>query len=207
VLEQIADRVLLLAVRMLDAANRGRDTGDGVSVGGHQAGCASLAPASPAGYVDEHFGAREHIRFVALLGDAELDEGNIWEAVTDPARPGSCCGSSTATGSPLTGSCPSHVTGNASSCSPPPGGTCARSATAGGLQEKIAQPSGEAPSTWLDTVPDDKYWALLGQGGGALPSPIRERAPAAVAQVLADVPLAALGMDFRILKTPVRRRG
>ncbi|MDT7576533.1 MAG: pyruvate dehydrogenase component [Pseudonocardiales bacterium] len=65
----------------------------------------------------------------------------------------------------------------------------------------------EAQSTWLDTVPDDKYRALLGQGGGALPSPIRERAPAAAAQVLADVPLAALGMDFRILKTPVRRRG
>ena len=39
-------------------------------------------------YVDAHFGARPHSRFVALIGDAELDEGNIWEAVADPATPG-----------------------------------------------------------------------------------------------------------------------
>ena len=39
-------------------------------------------------YVDAHFGARPHSRFVALIGDAELDEGNIWEAVADPATTG-----------------------------------------------------------------------------------------------------------------------
>jgi hypothetical protein len=38
-------------------------------------------------YVDAHFGARPRSRFVALLGDAELDEGNVWEAVFDPATP------------------------------------------------------------------------------------------------------------------------
>ena len=41
VLEEIARRVLWLAVRIVDAANRERDTGDGVKVGGHQASCAS----------------------------------------------------------------------------------------------------------------------------------------------------------------------
>src|SRR5438132_1554913 len=39
-------------------------------------------------YVDAHFGARPRSRFVALIGDAELDEGNIWEAVSDPATDG-----------------------------------------------------------------------------------------------------------------------
>jgi pyruvate dehydrogenase E1 component len=39
-------------------------------------------------YVDAHFGARAHSRFIALIGDAELDEGNIWEAVADPATDG-----------------------------------------------------------------------------------------------------------------------
>lgn len=39
-------------------------------------------------YVDAHFGARPHSRFIALIGDAELDEGNIWEAVADPATDG-----------------------------------------------------------------------------------------------------------------------
>jgi pyruvate dehydrogenase E1 component len=40
-------------------------------------------------YVDAHHGPRpQPSRFVALLGDAELDEGNIWEAVGDPATAG-----------------------------------------------------------------------------------------------------------------------
>jgi len=39
-------------------------------------------------YVDAHFGMRPHSRFIALIGDAELDEGNIWEAVADPATDG-----------------------------------------------------------------------------------------------------------------------
>jgi pyruvate dehydrogenase E1 component len=39
-------------------------------------------------YVDAHFGARPASRFIALIGDAELDEGNIWEAVADPATDG-----------------------------------------------------------------------------------------------------------------------
>jgi pyruvate dehydrogenase E1 component len=50
VLQQITHRVLWLAVRMVDAANRNRDAGDGVRVGGHQASCASLVPAMSALY-------------------------------------------------------------------------------------------------------------------------------------------------------------
>lgn len=46
---------------------------------------ATLFAAGVRSYVDAHFGARPHSRFVAVLGDAELDEGNIWEAVHDPA--------------------------------------------------------------------------------------------------------------------------
>jgi pyruvate dehydrogenase E1 component len=168
VLDEIQHRVLWLAVRIVDAANRERVTGDGVKVGGHQTSSASLVgamtalyfahldgpdrvsvkphaspvfhaiqyllgnldrsylttlrargglqsypsrtkdpdgvdfstgsvglgPAAPLfaaaarRYVDAHFGARPHSRFVALLGDAELDEGNIWEAVADPATQG-----------------------------------------------------------------------------------------------------------------------
>ena len=39
-------------------------------------------------YVDSHFGERSPARFVALVGDAELDEGNVWEAIADPATQG-----------------------------------------------------------------------------------------------------------------------
>ncbi len=36
-------------------------------------------------YTDSHFGEQPAARFIALVGDAELDEGNIWEAIADPA--------------------------------------------------------------------------------------------------------------------------
>ena len=164
-LDEIQRRVLWLAVRMVDFANRERELKDDVKVGGHQASSASLtsimtalyfdhldgadrvsvkphaspvfhaiqyllgnldesylkrlrefgglqsypsrtkdpdAPDFSTGsvglgaaaplfaaatrrYVDSHFGERPHSRFIALIGDAELDEGNVWEAVADPA--------------------------------------------------------------------------------------------------------------------------
>jgi pyruvate dehydrogenase E1 component len=51
-------------------------------------------------YLHDHFGLDGEPRFIALVGDAELDEGNVWEAVAEehitssrPLRPrwsGSC---------------------------------------------------------------------------------------------------------------------
>ena len=39
-------------------------------------------------YTDSHFGAQPSARFIALVGDAELDEGNVWEAISDAALEG-----------------------------------------------------------------------------------------------------------------------
>jgi pyruvate dehydrogenase E1 component len=166
VLRQVEQRVLWLAMRIVDAANR-RDGGE-VKVGGHQASSASMVSimtalwfahlngedkvavkphASPVyhaikyltgeldrsylptlrqrgglqaypsrtkdpdvadfstgsvglgavaplfsaltrRYLDNHFGDQPKARFYALVGDAELDEGNIWEAIADPATQG-----------------------------------------------------------------------------------------------------------------------
>jgi pyruvate dehydrogenase E1 component len=51
---------------------------------------APLFAAAVRRYVEAHFGARpgDTPRFIALAGDAELDEGNVWEAITDPALQG-----------------------------------------------------------------------------------------------------------------------
>jgi pyruvate dehydrogenase E1 component len=48
---------------------------------------APLFGAVVARYLSCHFGERNE-RFVALLGDAELDEGNVWEAIADPVTHG-----------------------------------------------------------------------------------------------------------------------
>mgnify|MGYP001818019042 FL=1 len=39
-------------------------------------------------YTDAHFGPSPHARFIATVGDAELDEGNVWEAIADPVTKG-----------------------------------------------------------------------------------------------------------------------
>lgn len=49
---------------------------------------APLFAAAARRYVDAHFGPRPPARHIALVGDAELDEGNVWEAVADPALAG-----------------------------------------------------------------------------------------------------------------------
>ena len=168
VLDEIQQRVLWLAVRMVDHANHDRPDAGGIKVGGHQASSASMvsimtalwfghlggddkvavkphsspvyhaikyltgeldrsyltrlralgglqaypsrtkdpdvsdfstgsvglgavAPLFAAAvrrYVGSHFPPAQSGRFVALVGDAELDEGNIWEAIADPALRG-----------------------------------------------------------------------------------------------------------------------
>jgi len=39
-------------------------------------------------YIDSHFGEQPDARFIALVGDAELDEGNVWEAIAEPMTEG-----------------------------------------------------------------------------------------------------------------------
>ena len=51
---------------------------------------APLFAAAARRYVESRFGPTRATgaRFIALAGDAELDEGNVWEAITDPALQG-----------------------------------------------------------------------------------------------------------------------
>ena len=252
-LEEIAQRVLWLSTRIVDAANRERENADGVKVGGHQASSASLvtamtalwfahldAPdrvsvkphASPAfhaiqyllgnldrsyltrlrqagglqsypsrtkdpdqvdfstgsvglgaaaplfaavtrRYVDAHFGARPHSRFIALLGDAELDEGNVWEAIADPATQG-------------LGNVMWIVDFNRQSLDRVVPGIriqqWSEQFRAAGwhvvevkygprLQAAYAQPDGELLEAWIDEMPNERYQSLFGMP----PAMLRER--------------------------------
>ena len=281
VLDEIQQRVLWLATRIVDAANHDRDTGDGVKVGGHQASSASLVSAmtalyfsfldapdkvsvkphaspvyhavqyllgnldrgylttlrafgglqaypsrtkDPDGpdfstgsvglgaaaplfaavarrYVDAHFGPRPRSRFIALIGDAELDEGNIWEAVADPATDG-------------LGSVMWIVDVNRQSLDRVvPGVRIAQweqQFTAAGwhvveakygqrLVAAFSRPGGGQLRDWINAMPNEHYQSLFGLAPAELRGRFLDGAPAEVSRFCADIPddeLATLVTDL-----------
>ena len=281
VLAEIQRRVLWLAVRMVDAANHGRSTGDGVKVGGHQASSASLVTAMTAlwfaylnaedrvsvkphaspvfhaiqyllgnldrryltmlrargglqaypsrtkdpddvdfstgsvglgavaplfaavarRYVDAHFGERPRSRFIALLGDAELDEGNVWEAVFDPVTHG--LGNvmwvvdfnRQSLDRVVPGVRIAHWRGQFEAA----GWHVVEAKYGRRLQATFAEPDGEALRAWITTMPNEHYQSLFGLSGGQLRERFLDGAPPGVDRVLGGVPdteLASLVTDL-----------
>ncbi|HEU4675466.1 MAG TPA: pyruvate dehydrogenase [Motilibacteraceae bacterium] len=150
-------------------------------------------------YVDAHFGARPRSRFIALLGDAELDEGNVWEAVADPATAG-------------LGEVMWVVDFNRQSLDRVVPGVRidqwrGQFEAAGWhvvevkygrrLQEAFARPGGESLRWWIDAMPNEQYQSLFGLLGSDRASELRERfcegAPDAVCELVAQVPDGELG--------------
>ncbi|HEX5541741.1 MAG TPA: pyruvate dehydrogenase [Micromonospora sp.] len=269
VLDRIQQRVLWLATRIVDSANRDRDTGDGVKVGGHQASSASLVTAMTAlwfahldradrvsvkphaspvfhaiqyllgnldrsyltrlralgglqsypsrtkdpdevdfstgsvglgaaaplfaavtrRYVDTHFGPRPRSRFIAILGDAELDEGNIWEAVADPATAG-------------LGNVLWLVDFNRQSLDRVVPGVRINQwrgqfEAAGWhvvevkygrrLQAAFTRPGGEHLRAWIDAMPNEQYQSLFGLTGNLLRKQFLDGAPAEVEKFIAEI--------------------
>ena len=270
VLAEIQRRVLWLAVRMVDAANHGRSTGDGVKVGGHQASSASLVTAMTAlwfaylnaedrvsvkphaspvfhaiqyllgnldrkylttlrargglqaypsrtkdpddvdfstgsvglgavaplfaavarRYVDAHFGERARSRFIALLGDAELDEGNVWEAVFDPVTHG--LGNvmwvvdfnRQSLDRVVPGVRIAHWRGQFEAA----GWHVVEAKYGRRLQATFAEPDGEVLRAWITTMPNEHYQSLFGLSGGQLRERFLDGAPPGVDRVLSGVP-------------------
>lgn len=274
-LDDIAQRVLWLAVRMVDAANRERTTGDGVKVGGHQASSASLVaamtalwfhhlraadrvsvkphaspvlhainyllgdldrsyltrlrefgglqsypsrtkdpdrvdfstgsvglgPAAPLfaaatrRYVDAHFGERDHSRFIALLGDAELDEGNIWEAVSDHATEG--LGNSLwiidFNRQSLDRVIPGIRVHQWKTQFEAAGWQVLEVKYGRLLRAAFELPGGEHLRAWIDAMPNEQYQSLFSMEGQALRERFLDGAPHDVHQFVADIPDAELG--------------
>jgi pyruvate dehydrogenase E1 component len=162
---------------------------------------APLFAAATRRYVDAHFGARPRSRFVALIGDAELDEGNIWEAVADPATDG-------------LGDVMWIIDVNRQSLDRVvPGVRIAQweqQFTAAGwhvveakygrrLQEAFSRPGGAALRDWIDAMPNEHYQSLFGLGAGELRARFLDGAPEQVRQFcqgIADADLAGLVTDL-----------
>src|SRR3954469_3664460 len=141
-------------------------------------------------YVDAHFGARPRSRFISIIGDAELDEGNVWEAVADPATTG-------------LGDVMWLVDFNRQSLDRViPGVRIAQwrgQFEAAGwhvvevkygrrLQDAYDRPDGAALRDWIDLMPNEQYQSLFGLAGDALRKQFLDGAPDGVAELVADVP-------------------
>ena len=152
-------------------------------------------------YVDAHFGPRPRSRFISLIGDAELDEGNIWEAVADSATDG-------------LGNVMWVVDLNRQSLDRVvPGVRIAQweqQFTAAGwhvveakygaaLQQAFARPGGTALRDWIDALPNEHYQSLFGLDPAAVRERFLDGAPEDVRGFcagLADDELAALVTDL-----------
>ncbi len=269
VLEEIQQRVLWLATRIVDAANHDRETGDGVKVGGHQASSASLvtvmtalyfayldAPdrvsvkphASPVyhaiqyllgnldrsylptlrafgglqsypsrtkdpdgvdfstgsvglgaaaplfaaaarRYVDAHFGARPRSRFVALIGDAELDEGNIWEAVADPATDGlgDVLWIVDVNRQSLDRVVPGVRIAQWEQQFSAAGWHVVEAKYGQALQRAFARPGGDSLRDWIDAMPNEHYQSLFGLEPAAVRERFLDGAPPAVQDFCAGI--------------------
>ncbi|MEV1332067.1 pyruvate dehydrogenase [Micromonospora costi] len=156
---------------------------------------APLFAAATRRYVDAHFGPRPRSRFIALIGDAELDEGNIWEAVADPATTG-------------LGDVMWLVDFNRQSLDRVVPGVRINQwrgqfEAAGWhvvevkygrrLAAAYARPGGDALRDWIDAMPNEQYQSLFGLAGPALRKQFLDGAPEAVAAFIADIPDDELG--------------
>src|SRR3954471_19323076 len=152
-------------------------------------------------YVDAHFGPRPTSRFIAILGDAELDEGNIWEAVADPATAG-------------LGNVMLLVDFNRQSLDRVVPGVRidqwrGQFEAAGWhvvevkygrrLQAAYDAPGGDALRAWIDRMPNEHYQSLFGLSGDALRKQFVTDAPPDVEKIVAGVAddeLASLVTDL-----------
>jgi pyruvate dehydrogenase E1 component len=281
ILDEIQQRVLWLATRIVDAANHERDTGDGVKVGGHQASSASLvtvmtalyfayldAPdrvsvkphASPVyhaiqyllgnldrsflttlrafgglqsypsrtkdpdavdfstgsvglgaaaplfaaaarRYVDAHFGPRPRSRFIALIGDAELDEGNIWEAVADPATDGlgDVLWIIDVNRQSLDRVVPGVRIAQWEQQFSAAGWHVVEAKYGRALQKAFLQPGGDTLRAWIDAMPNEHYQSLFGLEPAAVRERFLDGAPPQVHEFCAgigDHELASLVTDL-----------
>jgi pyruvate dehydrogenase E1 component len=167
---------------------------------GHGA-AAPLFAAVTRRYVDAHFGARPRSRFIAIIGDAELDEGNIWEAIADPVTQG-------------LGDVLWIVDFNRQSLDRVVPGVRARQweqhfeAAGWHVQEvkyghrlryQFGQPNGDALRRWIDRMSNEQYQSMFGLKGEELRARFTEGAPTQVHRALSgidDVSLAPLVQDL-----------
>ena len=153
-------------------------------------GSVGLGPAAPLfaaatrRYVDAHFGNRPPARYIAMVGDAELDEGNIWEAIADPATQG--LGNvmwvvdfnRQSLDRVVPGVRLEQWTGHFESA----GWHVIELKYGKKLRRAFATPGGDALRSWIDEMSNEQYQSLFGLDPAEVRQRFLENAPEAVHQ-------------------------
>jgi pyruvate dehydrogenase E1 component len=153
----------------------------------------------------EHVHATPERRFVAMVGDAELDEGNIWEAIGDEALRG--MGRVTwivdLNRQSLDRVIPGIRVRQLQSTFLAAGWQVLEAKYGRRLQERFAGPGGGTLRDRIDEMTNEEYQAAIRMGGADARAMLLERAPAEarddMARVVSDVPdgeLTALLSDL-----------
>ncbi|MBT8240513.1 MAG: hypothetical protein KJN63_04740, partial [Acidimicrobiia bacterium] len=118
-------------------------------------------------YIDDHFGQTDPARFIALVGDAELDEGNVWEAIADPATKG--LGNFTMVvdlnRQSLDRVIPEIAAERLKSFFAHAGWHVTEAKYGSRLEEAFAQPDGDALRARIDAMPNEAYQSLFALRG------------------------------------------
>lgn len=158
-------------------------------------GSVGLGPAAPLfaaatrRYVDAHFGNRPPARYIAMVGDAELDEGNIWEAIADPATQG--LGNvmwvvdfnRQSLDRVVPGVRLEQWTGHFESA----GWHVIELKYGKKLRRAFATPGGDALRSWIDEMSNEQYQSLFGLDPAEVRQRFLENAPEAVHQSFSGI--------------------
>jgi pyruvate dehydrogenase E1 component len=139
-------------------------------------------------YVDAHFAPRPQARFIALVGDAELDEGNIWEAIADPSLQGlgNVMWIVDANRQSLDRVVPGMKIKKLAEFFHGAGWHVVEAKYGKRLQAAFAMPGGEALRDYIDDMSNEHYQSLFALQGADLRASFLESAPDAVVTFMAQ---------------------
>ena len=139
-------------------------------------------------YVNAHFGKTPDARFIALVGDAELDEGNIWEAIADPVTQdlGNFTMVVDLNRQSLDRVIPGIAVTRLQQFFANAGWHVVEAKYGARLTEAFARPGGEALRMHIDAMPNEAYQALFGLAGPDLRSKFIEDASPALTSFIED---------------------
>lgn len=152
-------------------------------------------------YVDSHFGTQPDARFIALVGDAELDEGNVWEAIADPATQnlGNFTMVVDLNRQSLDRIIPDIAAERLKGFFAEAGWHVAEAKYGKRLTEAFDEPGGDALRAHIDAMPNEAYQALFALDGADLRTKFLNNADPAVASFaerLDDDTLASVVTDL-----------